>query len=67
MTLEQSVGAPTGIRRRPLRADAERNRQRILTAAAEVFAERGLDAGLDETIAWVRVNLGLFRVDQYTT
>src|SRR5215217_2994320 len=29
---------------RLLRADAERNRERILTAAREVFAERGLDA-----------------------
>lgn len=26
-----------------------------------------LDEGLDATIAWVRENLGLFRVDQYTT
>lgn len=33
---------------RPLRADAERNRQRILAAAREVFARRGLHAGLDE-------------------
>jgi AcrR family transcriptional regulator len=33
---------------RPLRADAARNRARILVAAAEVFAERGLDATLDE-------------------
>jgi AcrR family transcriptional regulator len=32
---------------RPLRADAERNRRRILVAAAEVFAKQGLDAGLD--------------------
>jgi AcrR family transcriptional regulator len=31
----------------PLRADAERNRQRILTAARELFAERGLDVTLD--------------------
>jgi AcrR family transcriptional regulator len=29
---------------RALRADAERNRERILAAAREVFAERGLDA-----------------------
>jgi AcrR family transcriptional regulator len=29
---------------RPLRADAARNRERILAAAREVFAERGLDA-----------------------
>jgi NAD dependent epimerase/dehydratase len=26
-----------------------------------------LDEGLDHTIAWVRANLGAFRVDQYTT
>jgi AcrR family transcriptional regulator len=32
---------------RPLRADAERNRERILAAAREVFAERGLDAPFD--------------------
>ena len=31
-----------------LRADALRNRRRVLDAAAEVFAERGLDAGIDE-------------------
>lgn len=35
-------------RSRPLRADAERNRQRILAAARDVFARRGLHAGLDE-------------------
>jgi AcrR family transcriptional regulator len=33
---------------RPLRADAERNRQRILDAAAELFAAKGLSVGLDE-------------------
>jgi AcrR family transcriptional regulator len=33
---------------RKLRADAARNRQRVLAAAAEVFAERGLDVSLDE-------------------
>jgi AcrR family transcriptional regulator len=33
---------------RPLRRDAERNRQRILVAADLVFAERGLDATLDD-------------------
>src|SRR5215204_949326 len=32
---------------RPLRADAERNRQRIIEVARAVFAERGLDAPLD--------------------
>ena len=33
---------------RPLRKDAERNRRRILRAAAEVFTERGLEATLDD-------------------
>ncbi|NNN00513.1 MAG: TetR/AcrR family transcriptional regulator [Acidimicrobiaceae bacterium] len=33
---------------RPLRADAVRNREKILRAAAWVFAQRGLDATLDE-------------------
>jgi AcrR family transcriptional regulator len=40
---------------RPLRADAARNRERILAAAQEVFAQRGLDATLDE----VAQNAGL--------
>jgi len=34
--------------RRALRADAERNRRLVLDAAAEVFAERGLEAGVAE-------------------
>ncbi|GGT20394.1 MULTISPECIES: TetR/AcrR family transcriptional regulator [Streptomyces] len=33
--------------RRPLRADARRNREKILTAAVRVFAEEGLDAHLE--------------------
>ncbi|MFB4278809.1 MULTISPECIES: TetR/AcrR family transcriptional regulator [unclassified Nonomuraea] len=33
---------------RPLRADAQRNRDLLLAAAARVFAERGTDAPLDE-------------------
>jgi AcrR family transcriptional regulator len=33
---------------RPLRADAAKNRVKILEAAARVFAERGLNATLDE-------------------
>jgi len=43
---------------RPLRADAERNRRRILAAAAEVFADRGLDAGLDEIARRAGVGTG---------
>jgi AcrR family transcriptional regulator len=43
---------------RPLRADAERNRTKILEAAAKVFAERGLDATLDDVAAAAGVGVG---------
>lgn len=43
---------------RPLRADAERNRQRILSAAREVFATRGLGASLDDIAAHAGVGVG---------
>jgi AcrR family transcriptional regulator len=36
---------------KPLRADAKRNQQRLLSAAAEVFAERGADSASLEEIA----------------
>src|SRR5215212_8386823 len=42
----------------PLRADAERNRERILDAAREVFAERGLDVTLDEVARHAGVGVG---------
>ena len=43
---------------RPLRRDAERNRQRILQAAWEAFNERGLDIGLDEIARYAGVGVG---------
>lgn len=43
---------------RPLRADAQRNRRRILAAAAELFAQRGLDVGLDEIARHAGVGTG---------
>lgn len=43
---------------RPLRKDAERNRQRILEVAREVFAERGLSASLDDIAHGARVGIG---------
>ena len=45
-------------RPRPLRRDAERNRQRILKAASEVFTERGLDVSLDEVARHAGVGVG---------
>ena len=43
---------------RPLRVDAERNRQRILAAAATLFAERGVDVSLDDIAAAAGVGIG---------
>lgn len=43
---------------RPLRADAERNRRRILEAAAEVFAARGLSVTLDDIAHHAGVGVG---------
>ena len=40
-----------------MRADAARNRQRLIDAAAEVFAARGLDATLDDIARHAGVNV----------
>ncbi len=46
-TDERTTGGP-GEACRSLRADAERNRERIVGAAREAFAERGLDVSTNE-------------------
>jgi AcrR family transcriptional regulator len=43
---------------RTLRSDAARNRQRVLTAAARVFGERGLGASIDEVARAAGVGVG---------
>jgi len=43
---------------KPLRRDAQRNRERILAAARELFAERGIDATLDDVAARAGVGVG---------
>lgn len=43
---------------RPLRADAERNRQRIIAAAREVFAARGVEVTLDDIARHAGVGVG---------
>ena len=55
MNVEESNGARPG---RLLRADAERNRQRILAAAAELFTERGLEPSLDDVARHAGVGVG---------
>ena len=58
MTVRAEETSQDGPGERPLRRDAERNRQRILAAAAEVFTERGLDATLDEVARAAGVGIG---------
>ncbi len=41
-----------------MRADAVRNRERLTTAAAELFAERGVDVPLDEVARRAGVSIG---------
>jgi AcrR family transcriptional regulator len=55
VNVEESSGARPG---RLLRADAERNRQRILAAAAELFTERGLEPSLDDVARHAGVGVG---------
>jgi AcrR family transcriptional regulator len=55
VNVEESNGARPG---RLLRADAERNRQRILAAAAELFTERGLEPSLDDVARHAGVGVG---------
>jgi AcrR family transcriptional regulator len=43
---------------RQLRADARRNRQRILDAAVEVFSERGVDAQIDDVARQAELGVG---------
>lgn len=50
--------APASSDPRPLRADAERNRRRLLEAAGELFAQKGLAVGLDEIARHAGVGVG---------
>lgn len=43
---------------KPLRADAARNRDRLLAVATQVFGERGLDAPLEEIARQAGVSIG---------
>ena len=58
MTVQADETSQDGTGERPLRRDAERNRQRILAAAGDVFTERGLDATLDEVARAAGVGIG---------
>ena len=48
----------SAITARPLRADARRNRRRVLDAARDAFATDGLDAQIDDVAARAGVGVG---------
>jgi AcrR family transcriptional regulator len=50
--------APAPVAGRPMRADAVKNRQRILVAAEEVFADRGVAAPIDDVAERAGVGIG---------
>ncbi|HEY2691935.1 MAG TPA: helix-turn-helix domain-containing protein [Streptosporangiaceae bacterium] len=56
--LKPQVAGAAETQCRRLRADAARNREAVLTAAREVFAEHGLGAPLEEIARRARVGIG---------
>ncbi len=48
----------TNIAHRPLRADARRNRERVIAAARDVFGEQGRDAQMDDVARAAAVGVG---------
>jgi AcrR family transcriptional regulator len=50
--------AAAAVAARPLRKDAELNRQRILASAKVLFAEHGVDVGLDDIARHAGVGVG---------
>jgi AcrR family transcriptional regulator len=52
------VSGSVESRERPQRADARRNRDRLLATAAELFDERGIDAPLEEIARRAEVGIG---------
>jgi AcrR family transcriptional regulator len=58
-TLRQPViPGGLGCPEKPLRADARRNRERILKAARAVFGDHGLDAQMDDVAKRAKVGVG---------
>jgi AcrR family transcriptional regulator len=57
-TCEQAVTTSSNQSQRPLRADARRNRERILSGARAVFAESGSEAQIDDVARRAGVGVG---------
>ncbi|MDX8451072.1 TetR family transcriptional regulator, partial [Mesorhizobium captivum] len=55
MTTEATRGASA---QKPLRADAQRNRDKLVEVAAQMFASDGVDASLEEIARRAGVGIG---------
>lgn len=53
-----STDMAAGVGGKPLRADARRNREAVLVAAAEAFSERGVEASLEDIARRAGVGIG---------
>ncbi|MBV8462974.1 MAG: TetR/AcrR family transcriptional regulator, partial [Acidimicrobiales bacterium] len=60
VSAEEPVGPTLGPCDRPLRADARKNRARLLAAAEEVFAEGGVSVPVDDVARRAGVGVGTF-------
>jgi AcrR family transcriptional regulator len=56
--MSQVVAGPGGAIGRPLRADARRNREKVLAAARAAFAEQGREAQMDDVAHRAEVGVG---------
>jgi AcrR family transcriptional regulator len=54
----ETLSRPVIGREKPLRADARRNRERILKAARAVFADQGIEAQIDDVAKRAKVGVG---------
>jgi AcrR family transcriptional regulator len=57
-TMAWMEASPAVLEQRALRADAQRNHERILTAARDAFAELGADARMEEIASRAGVGVG---------
>lgn len=58
MNARLALPDPPVLTPKPLRRDAAENRERLLTAAVHVFAQHGLDAGVEEVARVAGVGMG---------
>jgi AcrR family transcriptional regulator len=56
--VSDTVATPAEVTARPLRADARRNRERILKAARSVFAKYGREAQMDDVARRAKLGVG---------